>query len=125
MREHKNPTWRVSEIDITWYRGRDHQVVNPHRDGTIVVDLWTGAANSSRQIRYNFAAGDVLENDLDSSMNRPDDRRVVWPSEILEGGPGVEDIEEIPEEWEEVVNEELEWLGFEVMDEPPEWHYEE
>lgn len=123
MRNKENKGWKVNEIDVEWYRGRDHQVVNPHRDGKLIVELWTGQANSSRKIEYKFAAGDVLENKEDA-INEPEDKKVAWLSQVVYGGPDVTEIDEIPDEWIRTAEKELAWLGFETREEAPTWHFE-
>jgi hypothetical protein len=126
MRKLEESGWRVNDIEVKWYRGRDHQVINPHRNGEIIIDIWTGAANSTRTLRYLFAAGDVVENDIDKSFNIPEDEKVAWFSEVVddEDELSTELDSGVPSEWKDISAEELEWLGFTVAEESPEWHYQ-
>lgn len=119
----KDTNWRVSNIKLTWYRGRDHQVINPHRNGWIDVHIWTGMQNTQRKLRYYFADGAILEHDPEEASKTPEEMKVAWFDFVIEGGHEVELCEEIVDLWKEVAEEELKWLGFEIQEESPDWHF--
>lgn len=95
-----------------------------HRDGAILVDVWTGSANSTRTLRYNFVAGDVIENDVRDANYHED--RIAWIDDVVSDSiVEIESINDIPEAWTNIAEEELRWLNFEVKDKPHKWHYHE
>lgn len=97
---------KVTEIDIKIAQTRDHQVVNDHRHGTIVVHISVGMANTHRKLCYGFA------------------KKTTWLSHVItDDHPGMQDTDVLRELNDEVIAPELAKYGFTTQDKPPDWHY--
>jgi hypothetical protein len=112
--------WTTTEIRISCHNDRDHQVVNKHDHGTIRVETGAGMQNTNHTVYYGYADRD---------------EKVAWFSCITDPkGKELEELNEMYDEdfyniegargkFRELADPEVEWLGFDIITEPPEWHY--